>query len=177
MTALKSKLSIQMVCNAQRVRALLPEGTDRQMVGTIMGKASDILVRSSPDGAREFRGLKGNFEAIPVDGSETLVSSICYLPDWVQPQIEALLFDMNTGERTNVPSVGFGFEIYLTRANNPQKYSWELVPMRAPAADDPLADLRAEFEARKALTHQPAAEQPAAQEAQAEPAPRRAGRR
>ena len=35
------------------------------------------------------------------------------------------------------------FELYVTKATNPQGYSWALKPLTEPTANDPLAELRA----------------------------------
>lgn len=117
-------------------------GTDKFLLGTIVGIATATVTKKAADGLSEFTGLKGNFEGIPADPTrDTIQSGVAFLGEAFQSPIEALL----NGDENNDPveSVKMAFELYVTKAANPQGYSWALKPLTEATPNDPLAELRA----------------------------------
>lgn len=148
--SIKAKVTIQDLCNAKKVSAEFEEKKiSETVVGIIYGRADDIVVRAAPDGSKNFEGLRGIFEIVPADPArEPVQSAICYLPDFVFPQVRGMLYQRDASGadvRTDVKSVKFGFEVSLIAAKNPQGYSWKLNPKTPPTADDPVDVLRKEF--------------------------------
>lgn len=142
---IKSKIVFKDLGEPAAVK-MLKDGENTLLLGTIMGIARDIKISKAADGMTEFKGLKGEFEAIPADPERAVVrSGVTFLGDAFQSDIVALL------EAEDGPdNVAFGFEVYSVRAKNPAGYSWALKPLLKASAADPLAALRAEIASAKA---------------------------
>lgn len=148
----------------KRVGALGDKFT-RVQVGTFIGRATDILVRTLPD-TSVVEGLKGDFELsrcnIETGEVEAVFrSGVAYLPPGVDEMIKGPVSERDAnGKRVN-ESVAFAFNVFLMKAANPAGYSWEFVPVVQQVNDDPLAALRGQIAAKKeaaaAITDQSAA--------------------
>lgn len=143
MTKLLGKITLT-TFNPKRFLAE-PETVNEMLLGAIVGIANGIKTGNDPQG-NEFVGLKGDFEAQIVGADEETRSGVCFMPDAFQgPIINMLSDEVNAqGEVTREAekSVAFGFQVYVIRAKNAAGYSWQLRPVTAPAANDPLAELR-----------------------------------
>lgn len=141
---IKSKIVFKDLGEPAAVK-LLKDGENKLLLGTIMGIARDIKISKAADGMTEFKGLKGEFEAVPADAERpTVKSGVTFLGDAFQADIVAMLEAEDGPE-----SVAFAFEVYAVKAKNPAGYSWALAPLLKAEASDPLAALRAEVQKQR----------------------------
>ena len=143
--ATKGKISVQVFGAAKTLLASIAADKKSLLVGYIYGQATDLSVRSSPDGASQYEGLKGQFEIAEnnADGTATTAPT-CYLPQGVHDTIRNVLFNKTDGKRATA-ACKFGYAVSMTRADNADGYVWDFKPLAAPVADDPLPKLRSEF--------------------------------
>lgn len=143
---LKSKITLT---NFRPARLLaLPEDQFRLMLGTLVGRATGVVQRKSPEGEQVFEGLGGMFMA-QVDKDEPIRSGVLFMPDsFVQPLIAMLSdeVDKTTGEvvRKGADAVEFAYNVWAIRAKNAVGREWELEAIMDPQAEeptDPLANL------------------------------------
>jgi hypothetical protein len=143
MTKMLGKITLT-TFNPKKILALGDE-TRELLLGAIVGIANGIKEGNDPQG-NSFEGLKGDFEAQVIGSDEEVRSGVCYMPDAFQGPIISQLSDEvdAAGEVTReaVKSVAFGFQVFVIRAANAAGYSWQLRPIMAPSANDPLAELR-----------------------------------
>jgi hypothetical protein len=143
MTKMLGKITLT-TFNPKKILAL-GEETRELLLGAIVGIANDVKVGADPQG-NQFEGLKGDFEAQVIGAEEEIRSGVCFMPDAFQGPIIAQLSDEVDANgvvtREAVKSVAFGFQVFVIRAANAAGYSWQLRPVMAPSANDPLAELR-----------------------------------
>lgn len=104
---------------------------ERLLLGYLGGTATSIHINRranvAGDGVTEWRGLKGDFQAIPLDHDYSIVKSgLLYLPESMMPAFENHFQpDDDTGKSTvNAASVRFAFAVYAHKATNPRGYEW-----------------------------------------------------
>lgn len=122
-------------------------------LGVILGEASDVVERSNPKDGSIIEGLKGQFRAIPTDEKrDTVESGILFIPDAFHVRIAEPIREAKAAGDKQF-KIKFAFKVMVIRANNPQKYSWELKPVLEDEGKNPLDALQAEYE--KALAAPP----------------------
>lgn len=177
--AVKSKIVLKDMGNPKKIAAQ-PDSVQQITLGTLYGIATGIVRRTTPD-TKVYEGLAGTFECVSTDdNTDTIQSSILYLPDGAfqlladplkkmvpvldangNPKMDA---DGEPVEKRDVESIKFAMDICVVRANNAAGYSWKFVPLGV-QANDPLADLRATLatpEGRKQIASPDAAKHLAA---------------
>lgn len=140
MTSMVAKVSQRSLGNPQMLIADEKNKNENKFfLGTIIGNASGISRRTSPDGEKVHEGLKGTFETIPNSKDvEPVSSGTLYLPEGM---VENFLAPFR-GEKPPT-AVDIAIEVYVVRAKNPQGYSWELNPLIAQESEnDPLKSVR-----------------------------------
>lgn len=138
-----------------KVIAAQPDEVRRLVVGSLIGRAISTVRRKSPDGATEFVGLSGAFEAhfAVADNSgkipESISSGVLFIPPTFQDGLVELLSDQVNKEgvvvREAADAVQFAFNVIVARAGNAQGYEWMLEPLYEAAPEervDVLADMR-----------------------------------
>lgn len=149
----KSKLSLKDVCDPH-VILTQPDTVRRLELGGIIGKATGLTERTDDKTGEVSIGLRGAFRTLPnkienVADREPMESNILWLPDFAHAPIEALLRkNMDSPSPDKNFAVNLGMKITVSRANNPQGYSWEIQPMSA-EGHNPLDDLQVEYERAK----------------------------
>jgi hypothetical protein len=102
----------------------------RILLGWIGGEARAINVnkraKASGDGVDIWRGLKGQFQAIPLDERFAIsASGVLYLPDSLMGIFESHFDADDDGKsRNNAPACRFSFAVYAGKATNPRGYEW-----------------------------------------------------
>jgi len=148
---LKSKITLT---NFRPARLLaLPETETRLMLGLLVGRATGVVQRKSPEGEQVFEGLGGMFKA-SVDKDEPIRSGVLFMPDsFIRPIIAMLSdeVDKKTGEvlKKGSDAVEFAYKVWAVRAKNAAGREWELEAIMDPKAEEPVDPL-AELEARLA---------------------------
>lgn len=143
--AQRSKLTLSMLGNPQLVKTMTPEELaktkGKYLVGTIYGAASEIVQRSSPDGADKFEGLRGSFIGVPSDNTrlDEVESGVLFVPDAFHTLVADKLREVKKHSET--ATVEFAFECFAIPAKNPAGYSWELVPAMTFEGKHPLENL------------------------------------
>lgn len=135
--------------NPKRIAAEKEE-VRRLFLGTLIGRATGLVERNSPDQSQTYIGLGGMFEA-KVTGAEPVSSGVLFIPETFQQELQDMLtdtLDPKSGEVITkaAASVMFSYRIFCVRANNAQGYSWEIESVLDPKMEvdiDPLAELRA----------------------------------
>lgn len=142
MANMVSKLSVRSLGDPRKVIVNAPENETRWLHGTIIGEASGISKRTSPDGEKIHEGLAGVFEAIPTDAAnEAQTSGVLYLPEGMAENFIKPFRGDNA-----LSAMQLAIEVYVVRAKNPQGYSWELKPLLAEeGGHDPLVALKAKL--------------------------------
>ena len=139
----KAKLVIKDLGNPKRVEDA--DGKRRVILGTILGRASGV--KATELRGEMFMALTGAFEGIPAEADKPIIrAGICYLPGGFQ---ESVLEALNGGADGTV--VDFAMEFAADFAKNPIGYSYAAKPLLNKASNDPLASLKAEVEAMKAI--------------------------
>ena len=142
---LKSKITLT---NFRPARLLaLPEDVFRLNLGTLVGRATGVVQRKSPEGEQVFEGLGGMFMA-QVDKDEPIRSGVLFMPDsFIQPLIVMLSdeVDKDTGEvkRKGADAVEFAYNVWAVRAKNAAGREWELEAIMDPKAEEPVDPLAA----------------------------------
>lgn len=127
----------------------MDDNVRKHKMGVIMGEATDLIERTNPKDNAVMEGLKGMFRAIPDDEkNEPMESGLLWIPDAFHEQIAQQIRNAKANGEINF-KVKFAIEVTVIRANNPQKYSWELLPMIDTEVKSPLDELQALYEAAK----------------------------
>jgi hypothetical protein len=114
------------------------------VLGYIVGQATGIHTqkRTEPSGeVREWLGLRGDFEAIPVaDDRPVQRAPVAYLPEHIFGMVQHAL------ETADTKGVDFAFEVgarRVDRKQSPAGFMWEYTSCRDPEpSQDPLSHLR-----------------------------------
>lgn len=140
---LKSKITLT---NFRPARLLaLPETETRLMLGTLVGRATGVVRRKSPEGEQVFEGLGGMFMA-QVDKDEPIRSGVLFMPDaFINPLLEMISdeVDKKTGEviKQGAEAVEFAYNVWAVRAKNAVGREWELEAIMDPQAEEPMDPL------------------------------------
>jgi hypothetical protein len=102
----------------------------RILLGWLGGEARSINVNKrakvAGDGVEIWRGLKGQFQAVPLDTRFHITASgILYLPDAMMGIFESYFdADEDGKSRADVTALRFSFAVYAGKATNPRGYEW-----------------------------------------------------
>ena len=104
---------------------------ERLLLGWLGGTATQVHINRraniTGDGVTEWRGLKGDFQAIPLDHDYSIVKSgLLYLPESMMPAFENHFQpDDDTGKsKIAAAAVRLAFAVYAHKATNPRGYEW-----------------------------------------------------
>jgi hypothetical protein len=146
--AQRGKLTLGALGNPSLIKSMTPDQLaklprGKLFLGTIYGRASGFIERSSLKDEEKFEGLKGSFIGVPNDAAnyEETESGVLYIPDAFHNLVAEKLREV---QKTDAgASVEFAFEVNVIPAKNPAGYSWELTPAVPFEGKHPLADLMA----------------------------------
>lgn len=124
------------------------EDVRRMLLGTLIGRATGIVTRTSPDKTTKFEGLGGDFEMHVIGDDGPASSGVLFMPDTFTNPIIGMLsdeVDKSSGEiiKPGAAAVILAYKVFAVRANNPQGRSWELEAISDPKAEEPVDHLSA----------------------------------
>jgi hypothetical protein len=129
-------------CNPSAVKTL-PDAelqNGELPLARIYGKLSDVRYQDDKAKGQIYTYFVGNFEAINMQTGEVLKSGKLFLPKGISEMVEdstkkARAIDSNA-------SIAFAFEVRSIKAQNPIGYSYKVLSLKPPEAEDELKGIR-----------------------------------
>jgi hypothetical protein len=138
-----SKITMASIgCNPSAVKTL-PDAelqNGELPLARIYGKLSDVKYQDDKAKGQIYTYFTGSFEAINMQTGEVLKSGKLFLPKGISELVE----DSTKKARAVDPnaSIAFAFEVRSIKATNPIGYSYKVLSLKAPEAEDELKAIR-----------------------------------
>jgi hypothetical protein len=114
----------------------LPEGQNELALARIYGKLNEVRYQADKDKGVTYTYFVGSFEAINMQDGEVYRSGKLFLPKGISELVEAAV------NKNPNAAIGFAFEVRSIKANNPAKYSYKVLALKNPEAEDELKEIR-----------------------------------
>lgn len=124
------------VIDSENLRKTVEAGK-RILICTIYGYASAIKMVKDRIRDEYYHALAGDFEATYEHDGKRTRSGVLYLPGGVHELVEKSLKEL-----TEEGQVAFAFQLFATKADNPQGYTWLAKSLIKPEEADPMDELR-----------------------------------
>lgn len=153
-TVSKTAINVAVCCDAAKILSLMPKDMKQVKVGTLYGQAVDFIQRADAAGGPPALGFGGSFEIVPSitkveEGgvADTFASGNLFLQaqfrEHIKKPLNAVLYpDPKKPDKKARGAVEFAAEIFVTRANNDDGFSWGLDFLIEPAVVDALAAIK-----------------------------------
>ncbi len=138
-----SKLTMATIgCNPSAVKTL-PDSelqNGELPLARIYGKLTDVRYQDDKAKGQIYTYFVGSFEAINMQTGEVLRSGKLFLPKGISELVE----DSTKKARAvdEKASIAFAFEVRSIKANNPIGYSYKVLSLKSPEAEDELKAIR-----------------------------------
>jgi hypothetical protein len=114
----------------------LPDGENELPLARLYGKLNEVRVQNDKDKGVSYTYFVGTFEAINMQDGEVFRSGKMFLPKGISELVEAAV------QKNPNTAIGFAFQVNAIKANNPAKYSYKVLALKSPEAEDELKGIR-----------------------------------
>lgn len=131
------KITMSSIGTKPGLVAALPDGQNELPLARIYGKLNNVRVQVDKDKGVSYTFFVGSFEAINMQDGEVYRSGKLFLPKGISELVEAAV------QKNPDAAIAFAFEVRAIKANNPAKYSYKVLALKSPEAEDELKEIRA----------------------------------
>ena len=138
-----SKLTIASLgCNPSAVKTLPPEElvNGELPVARLYGKLTDVRYQEDKAKGQVYTYFVGTFEGINMQTGEVMRSGKLFLPKGISELVEDAT--KKAREIDEKASIAFAFEVRSIKATNPIGYSYKVLALKSPEAEDELKLVR-----------------------------------
>lgn len=140
-----SKLTIATLgCNPSKVKTLAADSLELQNgelpIARLYGKLTDVRYQDDKAKGQVYTYFVGTFEGINMETGEVMRSGKLFLPRGISELVE----DATKKARAidEKASISFAFEVRSIKATNPIGYSYKVLALKSPEAEDELKTVR-----------------------------------
>jgi hypothetical protein len=131
-----SKITMATIGCKPGLVAALPDGQNELPIARLYGKLTKVGYQEDKASGQTYTYFVGTFEAVNMQSGEVFRSGKMFLPKGISELVEQAV-NKNEGA-----AVSFAFQVNSIKANNPIKYSYKVLALKSPEAEDELKAIR-----------------------------------
>jgi hypothetical protein len=135
------KITISAIgCNPSEIKVLKPDDPKLQNgalpLARLYGKLNEVRYQADKDKGVTYVFFVGSFEAVNMQTGEVFRSGKMFLPKGISELVEAAV------NKNPNAAIGFAFEVRAVQAKNPAGYTYQVLALKSPEAEDELQQIR-----------------------------------